>query len=502
MLKQRFLVQFGTSLIIQILGMLAGIVVARIAGPSIVGILSYGLSYVSVLGFINGLFGSAHIKLVSEGRDHKQCMAVYSRLQAASSVVYLFVTIGWFCFHKYILHYHFESRQVQIVIIISLFAYFLSQYEQYMNVVYTAKQMQAKANIPTFIRSTAYHLGRIVIVYLGYRAVMISLWNLLLVILVVPYIYYLLKEYPIGKYDPKLAKEYFRYAAPILIIVIINSITQYSDKLFLAYYTNTTQLGYYSAAYSIGGMFMLIAMPVGNIFFPLFSSMISKGNWDGVNTNIRKYHEFIILFIFPLISIIAIAGGPPLLLVLGNRYQPSIAPFSILLFSTYIVLLGLPYGNVITGMGKFYLYAWTNVIKLAVFFVSITIFLSPKFLHLGATGLALNLLVLSITGNSVYLLFIKKYVNLRQNAKNNLRHLVIIILSALAYFISGYAREWTFLWWLILTPLYLLTTYAILILTGLLNKIHLFLLLDALNLKKTFGYVNNEMKSRHKEPEK
>jgi O-antigen/teichoic acid export membrane protein len=202
-----------------------------------------------------------------------------------------------------------------------------------------------------------------------------------------------------------------------------------------------------------------------------------------------------------LMSIIAIAGGPPLLLVLGKRYQPSITPFSILLFSTYVVLLGLPYGNVITGMGKFYLYAWTNVIKLGVFFISITIFLAPKFLHLGATGLALNLLVLSITGNTVYLMFIKKYVNLRQNTQNNFRHLVIIILSALAYFLSGYARHWLPLWWVIIIPLYLVITYGVLIISGLLGKTHWMLLVDALNFKKTMVYVNTEMKTRHEDNE-
>ena len=355
MLKQRFLVHFGTNFITHFLGIIAGIVVARIAGPSVVGVLSYGTAYVSILAFITGIFGSAHIKLVSEGRDQSSCLAVYRRLRGISAIIYFLATLAMFLIQKYLLNYQFESKEIQIVILLSLLAHFLSLYEGYTNVIYTANLKQAKANLPNFYRNIAWHVGRVVIVILGFRAVTLASYNLALSCLVTLYCAYLLKEFPRGKYDKKLAKDYIRISIPALIIVIVNNITHYADKLLLAHYTNTTQLGYYSAAFSLGGMFMLIAMPVSNIFFPLFSKMISMNNWEGVNINIFKYQEFIILFLFPIMCILAITVKDPLLLVLGNRYKPSVTPLIILLFSTYIVLLGLPYGNVITGMGKFYI---------------------------------------------------------------------------------------------------------------------------------------------------
>ncbi|MBI4648426.1 MAG: hypothetical protein HY738_18040, partial [Bacteroidia bacterium] len=46
-----------------------GILVARFAGPTIIGTVAFGFAYVTVFGFINGLFGVSHIKLVSEGYD-------------------------------------------------------------------------------------------------------------------------------------------------------------------------------------------------------------------------------------------------------------------------------------------------------------------------------------------------------------------------------------------------------------------------------------------------
>lgn len=496
MLKQRFLVQFGSTAITHFIGMLAGILVARIAGPSVVGVIAYGTAYAGILGFINGLFGTAHIKLVSEGKDHAECMAVFSRLQGASVLIYMIAIAGWFLTQKYILHYKFESNVIQIVVVLSILAHFLGEYGQYANTVYTANLKQAKANIPNFIKTLLWHIGRIVIVLLGYRAIVLSAWNLLLVVLLAPFLYRMLKEYPLGKYDPRLAREYFRYAVPVLIIVVVNSITGHAGKLFLAHYTNTTQLGYFSAANSMGGMFMLIAMPVGQIFFPLFSGMITRGNWQGVNTNIRKYQEFIVLFAFPLICSLAVAGGPLLLLVLGTRYRPSVTPFIVLLYATYFVLWGLPYGNIISGMGKFYLSAWINVIKLIVFAISITVFVSPKFLNLGATGVALNLLVLNLAVNSLYVYFAKKHGDVRLGFTNHFRHLLIITITGAGYFLANYLKSLTDLWWLIYIPVYLLTVYLILISLRLIGKEHWNLLREAFNFKKTINYVNGEMRGK------
>ncbi len=495
MLKQRFLVQFGSTAIVHFIGMLAGIVVARIAGPSVVGTLAYATSYVGIFGFLNGLFGSPHIKLASEGRDHDTCMAVYARLSIISGVVYFTVTLGWFLIQKYILHYSFESRAVQIVILLTLLTFVFHKFEAYANTVFTANLKQAKANLPTFLRQLLYHIGRVVIVILGYRAVMISAWNLLLAILAVPFILSLLKEYRLGKYDPQLAREYFKYALPIFIIVVINSINHHAGKLLLAHYTNTTQLGYYSAANSIGGMFMLVAGPVGAIFFPLFSGMIAKGDWAGVNNNIKKYQEFIVLFIFPLICALAVAGGPLLLLILGDRYQPSVNPFMILIIATYITLWGMPYGNIIDGMGKFYVSAWINVAKLIVFIVSVTVFLSHRFLNLGATGLALNLLVLNLTGNGLYIYMAKKFGNVLIDTKNHLRHLIIMAITAGGFVAANHLKQLWPLWWLAYVPVFLITVYGVLAAGKLIRKEHWLLLLDALNLKKTITYVNDEIRT-------
>ncbi len=496
MLKQKFIVQYGSMAITQIVSMVTGIIVARLAGPSVMGMIAYGTSYVSLLGFINNIFGPAHIKLVSEGRNHRECMAVYTRLQKICALIYFIAVLALFFVQKYVLYYPFESREMEWVILIALLTYTFELYGLYANVVFTANLQQAKANLPNFFKTIIFHIGRILIVIFFVKKLALKLysWHLILVILFIPIIHRLLKEYSIGKYDNKLAKKYFKYGRAIFFMSVINSVTNYSDKLMLAHLTNTTQLGYYSAANSIGGLILTLAGSVGLIFFPLFSGLISKGEWDGVNTKIYQYHEFIILFLFPLICLLSIIGGPVILLILGNKYKPSIIPFQILIFASYLSVLGIPYGNIISGMGKFNYDVFINLICLAVFIISIFVFIAPMMLNLGIVGLAANQLVMNFTKNGLYLYFAKKLGEVRLKSNNNIRHIIIIGWTILAYFISIYLKRFISLWWLLMIPIYLIPLYLILNITGFMEKQHWRLLLETFNIKKTLKYAYNELK--------
>lgn len=495
MLKQKFLVQYGSMAITQILGMVAGIVVARFAGPSVMGMVAYATSYVSLFGFISGIFGTAHIKLVSEGREHSECMAVFTRLQIICVIIYFVTVLAFLKIQKYVFHYHFESREMEWIIIIALLTHTFELYGQYASIVFTANLQQAKANLPNFFKTIIFHIGRILIVILFIKNLALKLYtyHLILAILFIPIIHRLLKEYPIGKYEKNLAKKYFKYGRVIIVITIIDYVTSFSDKLLVARFTDTIQLGYYSAASSIGGFILTVANSVGSIFFPLFSSYISKGDWDSVNSKIYQYHEFIILFIFPLICLLSIIGGPILVLILGNKYTPSLVPFQLLIFASYLSIVGTPYGNIIEGMGKFNIVVIINVIYLFIFIISTFIFISPNMLNLGAIGLAANQLVLNLTRNGLYLFFAKKLGEVHIKKKNNIRHIIIIGWTVITFIMTVYLRKVISIWWLIIIPLYLIPLYFILHRTGFMKKEHWKLLLETLNIKKTFKYAYNEI---------
>ncbi|MBN1932405.1 MAG: oligosaccharide flippase family protein [Desulfobacterales bacterium] len=494
MLKQKFLVHFGSNFVVLIVSMFAGILVARIAGPGVVGVLAYGTSYIGVWGFATGLFGSGHIKLVSEGQDIGKCMTVYSRLFLGSITVYFIAVTGFFFFQKYVLHVEFESKTQQLVIMLLLFAAIFEKYYQFSSTTFTATMEQAKANLPHFIKSLAWQTGRIVVVFLGFRAVGLATWNLVISFLLLPLVYKLLKKYPRTGWDQQLFKRYVGYAIPILLIVIIDSVIHYSDKLFLAHYTDTIQLGYYSAAYSIGGMVMLVSVSIGNIFFPLFSSLLARHDWNAVKQKIMQYQEFLALFVFPFVCMAFLISGPLLTTVLGAKYEPSIEPFMIIAFATYVAVVGMPYGNTIAGAGRFYLSVWINLIKLAVFALSITFFVAPRFLGLGATGLAFNLLTINIFSNLLYLYFSRRLSKLSYFSFRNIsRYVVIFTVALILNLFKDTFNEWLSFWWLVVIPVYLAIVYGMMFALGLVKVEHFKKLADLINFRKVLVYVKGEL---------
>lgn len=494
MLKQKFLVHFGSSFIVRILTMVAGIIVARIAGPEVVGVISYGTAYVGIWMFITGLFGSGHIKLISEGQDIGKCMRVYSRLFMGSLAVYVLVVGAFFFVQKYVLRVGFESRTQEIVVILSLLVAISNKLYEYGSTTFTATMEQAKANWPKLLECVAWQLGRILVVLLGFRAIGLSAWNAFITFLFLPLVYKLLKKYPRTEWDRQLFKKYIGYAVPILLIVVIDSIIHYADKLLLAHYSNTTELGYYSAAYSIGGMIMMASVSIGNIFFPLFSSLLARKDWGAVRLKIVQYQELLALFVFPLVCAVVLVARPLLTTVLGAKYGPSIEPFMVIALATYVTVAGMPYANILTGAGRFYLNVWINLIKLAVFVLSITVLVSPKFLGLGALGLALNLLAINLFSNLLFLSFAKRLSKLSFfHLKNMLRYALALSIALGLYLFRDAFANWLSFWWIVIIPVYLALVYGLMLILRLADRDHFKMLADALNIRKVLVYVRGEL---------
>jgi O-antigen/teichoic acid export membrane protein len=492
LLKQKFLVQFGSTFFLKIVAMLAGIVVARVAGPEVIGTIAFGTAYVSVFGFIKSLFSTGHIKLISEGQDLGSCNSTYTVLQGGSILFYFLLVSSWFLFQKIFLNYSFESKEQQIVIVLLLFANIASNILDFNNVTFTARLEQAKANYPLFVKSLVWQLGRILIVIIGFKAVGLATWNLIISILILPLAWKLYKQIPRSGFHPQLAKRYLSFVPPIALIVFFQSILLYSDKLILSYYTSLTELGYYSAAFAVGGVFLLVSKATGLIFFPLFSKFIASGNWESVNHKIKEYQDFNSLFVLPAILCAVLIGEPFLLLLLGDVYYPSILPFKILLIATYVSIIGMPYGNVISGMGKFYLIALINFVQLVVFLFFIVFFISPSYLNLGATGLALNLLTVNIFANIMYLFVSNRIGKIVYQLKPLISSFVIVIVFAIIAFVPYYLAIEGFVL-IIFGFFFLIITYFSLFSLSLINKRHFEILYNIIDLKKLYAYVIDEL---------
>lgn len=496
MLAQKLVLSYGSRILIQFIQIAASIVVARIAGPTVLGTVAFGLAFVSIFKFIADLgMGSAHIKLISEGRDEAKCIGTFIRIKIFLTGIFFLTVLMVFIAQKYIFNIEFESITHQYVIIIMLVSITISELFFIPKNTFTAKTEQAKKVIPDFIRTIIYQILRIVIVLLGYKAVALAFGNLISTILVIPVFIYLFKDYSIGKFDHGLARQYLRIALPLIAIMFAQTVVYWSDKVILQYLTNSEQVGYYTAGYRIGGFVKMVGGSVGILFFPIFSKAIANKKYDEINIIINKFERFSFIYILPFVFFAVICSDLIVKVLLGNEYLPTIPILSILTIATYLSVMYMPYGNVLSGMGLFKLSAKLYNLEAMFFIIICFIFVSPHLLNLKGVGIASAIMLSDVLIGSLFISFAKR--NLKElNVLPNYKLLIYgISYSLVAYFVYRSLVD-MFLLKLIYIFIYFGAFWVLLVLFNLATRKDLKLLTNLIDLAKMKTYIKSEIINR------
>ena len=252
MLKQKYLLDFGSKFFLYFIGSLVGIVIARVAGPEVVGTIAYGLSFVTMFYFVFGLFGTSHIKLISENPENLgKCLRIYVTLLIISAVFFVIVVLAYFYIQKLYFHKEFSSTE-QIVIFLFIAINVINGLTKISEVTFIGLTQQAKSNIPALVRKIVYQIGRLVVVLIGYGAIALVSVNLATTLMVIPVYLWLMRKFPRkAPWDSELFKKYLSIGFPILIINVTNAIISNYGNLMLKDTSSTLELGFYSAGYSL-----------------------------------------------------------------------------------------------------------------------------------------------------------------------------------------------------------------------------------------------------------
>lgn len=397
MLKQKLILSYSSQIVFQVLQIAASLIVARVAGPTVLGTVAFGTAYVSTLVFIADLgLMVAHIKILSEGRDEKKCLSTFTVLKLGTTALFVFSVLGFYFTQKYLLNYSFESQTHELVIFISLATITIGQLMYIPRTTFAAKTEQAKIDITNLLQGFILQPSRIVVVLLGFGAIALAFTNLVATLLTVPFLLYLFRDYSLSSFDRDLAKEYISLSIPIILIGMSTSMIYQVDKVLLQFFSNSEQVGYYTAGYKIGGFILLIGKSVRNLFFPLFSKAIAEGNHSYIQDKITRFERFSFIFIMPPVLLVAIFSETIIRLLLGDQYLPSVPVMQFITMAMIIMVVNMPFGSVIDGLGKFKLLAILNTINLLLFVGMIILLISPAAFDMGAKGTAIAILVSNI----------------------------------------------------------------------------------------------------------
>lgn len=394
-----------------VLQTVSGIVVARIAGPMVLGSVNYGTSFVAVFGIVLGLFGPSHTKMVSEGRNLGDCIKTYGIMQSTLIIIYGIVFA--FIFNVKQASINLLGHEQSKVILILFISTFIHNFLNIITGTFGARTELAKQSIPYLVEGLVYNTLRIVVVALGFGAIAIASSTLVATICIVPIILFMFKGYPIGSFDFKLAKLYLGTSIFFFIIHACNLLIQNYGKVYLGNQGSIEQVGIFTGGYSLASMLLLVASTSGTVFFPLFSKMLAVGRSDYVSHQIYRYQRFLLIFVMPIVVVISVFAKQIIDLVLGGKYAASVPVLSIVMISSFIHILMLPFANVLVGAGKLKEAAAVNVSQVAVFMLFLYLLVGKNSLNMGGTGLSYVFLISYTYSFISYYLFSRKVIHFK-----------------------------------------------------------------------------------------
>jgi O-antigen/teichoic acid export membrane protein len=492
-LKQKFVLSYVSQLIIQMLGIIASIVIARVAGPNVMGKLTFGLSYVNMFAFLTQMgFGSAHIKLVSEGYPLDKCLGTYIRLISITTTFFVAVVLSFFIFQKYVLHFNFEGYQTEFCIYASIAVAVITSAVAVTQTTFSAKIQQAKQDVPNIVVNFISAIAKIVIVLLGFRVLMLASWNIIHVLLLLMVSVFLMRKQTISSFDSDLAKKYLVISAPLLLIGFANSVMLNLDKVLLKFLVSATEVGYYGASYRIGGFIQLIATNIGALFFPLFSMYITRGQYTELNDKVTQYKRISLLFVLPFVLFVMVFSPVIVRLLLGKMYEPSIIPMAIITLALYVFTYSIPYGNILIAAGKYKRAALNQVIVFVVYIIALIIFIHPALLNMKSVGTASALLVMYCITFILNRISAGKVIKLDYSSVE-LRVLAAELAVFFVFFILYKHFQGSLYLNLSLIGLFFVTMYVTLWTTRLLRKQDIIFLKQALNPQQMKNYIQVEL---------
>jgi O-antigen/teichoic acid export membrane protein len=390
MLSRKSALIVAVNILSAFIGWIGLVVIARLWGgfaPIAVGVIGFGMAFVGMFNVIAGLgFSAAHVKRISEGKDLGECIGTFATIKILLTVIMVALVIGGIAIWKYVLHNEFFDATKESVIYIFLLYYIFT------NLAFIALQtfegtreiakmefsraFEALVRVPlmilvafagvTGIATIAPELGIDVICPVTWPAFLSPIQTFIAahaigalamcyaigigaVFIVATW---LLRRYPIKRYNKELAKNYLVFALPVMLLSITSIIAANVDKVMLGYFWSFKEVGYYFSVQRITLLILAIPTAVGTVLFPTISEYHAREDLKGIKEVTHSAERYISMVAIPLITFVIIFPKPIINIVLSSAFFPAASTLAMLTVYVFIFSLTWPYISLITGINR------------------------------------------------------------------------------------------------------------------------------------------------------
>jgi len=247
---------------------------------------------------------------------------------------------------------------------------------------------------------------------------------------------------PSREFSWKSFKEMFNFGSLIFISSISNTIYINIQSFLIGKFFSVKELGYYTQAKKLETIPVDGTSSVLNqVLFPVYSSIVDEK--ERMLKIIRKNIQLITFLTFPLMTMLIVIAHPLIIVLFGEKWEPSVDMFRILCLLGMFAPLNIANTEIFKSIGRsdVYLILQTikRVINLIIILWMIQFGLYPMLWGIALTGIASYILNLIYTDR---IIGYKYLLQLRDIVKNLFAALISMILNAVIFYLIINDNVW------------------------------------------------------------
>lgn len=534
MIGRKSLLIAGSQIFARLLGWFGIVILAKFWGsfaPEALGVIGFAIAFLAIFAILADLgFDSAHVKRISEGKDLGTCIGTYIAIKlllvtlmvvaifagiyiwktylnggftdaTTESVVYVFVAYYVFLTLRKISTFTFGGTKEIVKRQITMTAENIAKIPLIIFVVFAGAVIGTRVRIiptsewPEFLQPLQSFMAQHALGSLAMAYVFGIIFSFFVGLC-------FLRRYKIKKPSKKMAKSYFVFALPIMLIAIIGVLSTNIDKIMIGYFWSAKHVGFYFTVQQVLEIITVLALAVEAVLFPTLSEFHALKNIEGIKLKTRQAERYISMIIVPVAVVIIVLVKPVINILLSGSFLPAASVLVTLTFYAYLMSMMIPYSALIGGVDKPSIAAKIGIVVCIVNISLNFLFIPEKgllsFIGInGPTGAAVATVISGLVGFIGLRLAARKLTKIKILQSHTPRHILAgVIMGLILFYLSGFVSDFRFFYLIAFAFLGLGIYLLILYLLREFKKEDFKFFLSIFNPKEMAKYVSSELKSK------
>ena len=382
---QRIAKNTGVLLVSQIASFIIGffyiMYTARYLGAAGFGILSFALAFTGIFGVFSDL-GLQQLTVREVARD-KALASKYLGNIAAIKIILVIITFGLIALFINLLGY--PEQTIKVVYLVALSIIFNAFSGMFYSIFQAYEKMEYQS-IGSILSSILMLSGALFAISQGFSVVGFATLYFLVSAVILGYSFVVCVwkfVAPKIEFDWGFLKPTIKEALPFGLAIVFMTIFYWVDTVMLSLMKGDAVVGWYNAAYRLVLVLLFVPGTFIAAIYPIMSKFYTTSQ-NSLRLSFEKSFKYLTILGVPIGVGTTLLAQRIILLIFGTEYTNSIVALQILVWSSVLIFMTVPFGNLFNSLNKQIIV--TKVCGICVVFnVILNLILIPKYSLIGAS---------------------------------------------------------------------------------------------------------------------